>query len=92
MQGSPQILSVKRPRAKPKGGAPLVTPTVSKSRKKAVVVKQAGLVATPAAVPDPTPMIATMAYFLAAERQFAPGHELDDWLEAERRVAESAAT
>ena len=33
-----------------------------------------------------TDMIATTAYFLAAERQFMPGHELDDWLEAERRV------
>jgi hypothetical protein len=26
------------------------------------------------------------AYFIAAERNFAPGRELDDWLEAERRV------
>jgi hypothetical protein len=31
-------------------------------------------------------MIATAAYYLAAERGFAPGHELDDWLEAERRI------
>ena len=35
---------------------------------------------------DLTDMIATTAYFLAAERHFSPGHELDDWLEAERRV------
>jgi hypothetical protein len=35
---------------------------------------------------DPTELIATTAYYLAAERNFAPGHELDDWLEAERRV------
>jgi hypothetical protein len=31
-------------------------------------------------------MIATAAYFLAEERGFAPGHELEDWLEAERRI------
>jgi hypothetical protein len=30
--------------------------------------------------------IATTAYFLAAARNFEPGHELQDWLEAERRV------
>jgi Protein of unknown function (DUF2934) len=31
-------------------------------------------------------MISTAAYYLAAERHFSPGHELDDWLEAERRI------
>lgn len=31
-------------------------------------------------------MIATAAYYLAAERHFSPGHELDDWLSAERRI------
>lgn len=31
-------------------------------------------------------MIATAAYYLAAARNFTPGHELDDWLEAERNV------
>ena len=31
-------------------------------------------------------MIATEAYYLAAARNFTPGHELDDWLEAERKV------
>jgi hypothetical protein len=31
-------------------------------------------------------MIATAAYYLAAARNFMPGHELDDWLEAERTV------
>ncbi|HEY0682352.1 MAG TPA: DUF2934 domain-containing protein [Steroidobacter sp.] len=44
-----------------------------------------------AATLDPTPedvgtMIATAAYYLAAARNFSPGHELDDWLEAERAV------
>jgi len=31
-------------------------------------------------------MIETAAYYLAAERNFSPGRELDDWLEAERRI------
>ena len=31
-------------------------------------------------------MIATAAYHLAEQRNFEPGHELDDWLEAERRL------
>lgn len=31
-------------------------------------------------------MIAIAAYYLAEKRRFVPGHELDDWLEAERCV------
>jgi hypothetical protein len=31
-------------------------------------------------------MIATAAYFRAAARNFTPGRELEDWLEAERSV------
>jgi len=31
-------------------------------------------------------MIATAAYFRAEQRGFAPGHELDDWLQAERSI------
>jgi Protein of unknown function (DUF2934) len=31
-------------------------------------------------------MIAMAAYYRAAERNFAPGHELEDWLAAERRI------
>jgi|HubBroStandDraft_1064217.scaffolds.fasta_scaffold52579_3 hypothetical protein len=30
--------------------------------------------------------IARCAYFLAQERDFAPGHELEDWLAAEEQV------
>jgi Protein of unknown function (DUF2934) len=35
---------------------------------------------------DLTQRIATTAYFLAAARNFEPGGELEDWLEAERRI------
>jgi len=31
--------------------------------------------------------IAIIAYLRAAERGFEPGHELDDWLAAEREIA-----
>ena len=35
---------------------------------------------------DRTACIAKAAYLIAARRGFAPGHELDDWLEAENEV------
>lgn len=31
-------------------------------------------------------MIAEAAYFRAAQRNFAPGHELEDWLAAEQEI------
>jgi hypothetical protein len=31
-------------------------------------------------------MIAEAAYFLAEQRQFTPGYQLDDWLAAERQI------
>jgi hypothetical protein len=31
-------------------------------------------------------MIAEAAYYRAQEREFAPGHELEDWLEAEAEL------
>jgi hypothetical protein len=31
-------------------------------------------------------MIREAAYFKAEKRGFAPGHELDDWLEAEEEI------
>lgn len=37
-------------------------------------------------VEDIDGMIATAAYYLAAERNFTPGCELDDWLAAERMI------
>ena len=46
-------------------------------------------------IPDSSPqgiaaarhiMIREAAYYRAKERGFAPGHELDDWLHAERQI------
>lgn len=36
---------------------------------------------------DFTAAVAERAYFRALNRGFCPGHELDDWLAAEREVA-----
>jgi len=35
-------------------------------------------------------LIATAAYFLAEQRHFAPGHELEDWLCAETQVRDQS--
>ena len=34
-------------------------------------------------------MVSEGAYFLAQRRGFAPGHELDDWLCAEKQINEA---
>lgn len=56
--------------------------------------------ATPAGrAPQPAPpgdparraRIAISAYYRAERRGFAPGHEVEDWLEAEREVDRAAA-
>jgi hypothetical protein len=39
------------------------------------------------AKPDFGAMIAERAYFRAERRGFVPGHELEDWLAAEREIA-----
>jgi len=37
-------------------------------------------------------MIATAAYFIAEQRGFVPGHELDDWRAAEDAVSATLLT
>ena len=39
------------------------------------------------AQPNPGALTAERAYFRAERRGFTPGHELEDWLAAEREVA-----
>jgi hypothetical protein len=72
--------------------------TKTKADTPKVTVKPARSRKAPANQPETTvdaselsQSIATTAYFLAAARNFEPGHELEDWLEAERRVQEAAA-
>jgi hypothetical protein len=82
MQVSSDSPPPKRSRAKAK---PKDTATASpKPRKTKTTVAPVAPEQRPPA--DMTAMVATTAYYLAAERNFAPGHELEDWLEAERRV------
>jgi hypothetical protein len=85
--------SAKRPRAKAKDAAAAEGAAAAKkpsTRKKAAVAKskpaEMPMAAAPLSEATLNGMIATAAYFLAAERDFAPGRELDDWLEAERRI------
>lgn len=102
MEATPGTSPAKRSRAKPKvvakdpvetqsavkkPRAPRKTPTAKAASPAPVMVAEAQI----EAALEPTPedvgsMIATAAYFLAAARNFSPGHELDDWLEAERSV------
>jgi hypothetical protein len=94
MQTTSDSAPPKRTRAKAKGNPAQPTITVKKSRSRAaapVAGPSPGAPAAQALPPVPSAeqldsMIATAAYFLASERGFSPGHELDDWLEAERRI------
>lgn len=67
-------------------------PRVRKTRKAAVDPVASPVVAAPArpAVKmspiDRDQMIATAAYYRAVNRHFQPGHELEDWLSAEREI------
>lgn len=95
----PDSTPTKRTRTKAKDTAALTAAPAKKSRSrkqpKSEVATPAADAAPAAAVqvlafhpadPEITGMIATAAYFIAAQRNFAPGHELDDWLEAESRI------
>jgi hypothetical protein len=62
-----------KPRAKPK------------AKKETLHLKSQNLVETPS-TDELTGMIATAAYFCAAQRSFEPGHELEDWLAAEQQI------
>jgi hypothetical protein len=71
---------VKKPRA-PKKVNVATTITVTRAP-----ISKASAVRVQPSADEIKAMIATAAYYLAAERHFSPGHELDDWLAAERRI------
>jgi hypothetical protein len=74
-------------RAKAKTASTTSKESAAKARaRKPAAVPPAEMSESEAPAIDVIRMIATTAYFIAAERNFEPGHELDDWLEAERRV------
>jgi hypothetical protein len=77
-------------RTKPKSEAVAAPKKVARPRKKAAAETAetpVEIVSLTQSVPPPTEMIAEAAYFIAAQRNFAPGHELDDWLAAERLMS-----
>lgn len=91
MQVSSTIPPAKRVRAKVKTDAaiPVATTRKPRSSKKptaAAAEPDVEVLAMHLGPDELTDMIATAAYFIAAQRNFAPGQELDDWLEAEQRV------
>ena len=94
MQTTSDSSPSKRTNIKAKNGStkPVVTVKKSRVRKTAAPIES-----TPATTGLQTAtaersadqiehMVAMAAYFLAQQRGFVPGHELDDWLEAERRI------
>jgi hypothetical protein len=85
MQISSESPPPKRSRAKAKSKDTAATAT-PKPRKAKTKVAVAAVASEQRPLVDMTALVATAAYYLAAERNFTPGHELDDWLEAERRV------
>lgn len=92
-EGTAGSSSAKRARAKPKVTVKpaLEAPVAKKPRAPRKTLTTKSVAETSAATFEPSGedlggMIATAAYYLAAARNFMPGHELDDWLEAERNV------
>lgn len=78
--------------------SPAAKPAMSakpvRSRKKVTepaVIKDSPIItaATPIDTDQMNAMIATAAYYLAAQRNFAPGNEVGDWLTAEQQVLRS---
>ena len=89
MDLEPTTSSAKRPRTKAVRADSAPKPkrkTLTASRTKAPKVSTAIAAVESPTPPDLNAAIATTAFYLAADRGFAPGGELDDWLEAERRV------
>lgn len=76
----------KRARAKSKSVTPKPVVTVKKSRVRKAADVAPGSAVTQLSDEQLQAMIATAAYYLAAARGFGPGHELEDWLAAERRI------
>ena len=68
--------AAKKPRARKKASSKPTTQVEKSSAAPAIIESSGNLVEK----------IAVAAYFIAAQRNFAPGRELDDWLAAEQMV------
>ena len=92
MEATPGPVAAKRARQgqiKETPAAPEIRLKKSRPRKKVAVSGDEApheALMEPRATSPGSDAVAVAAYFLAAERNFEPGRELDDWLEAERRT------
>ena len=71
------------PKSSSTAARPATVKPAAATRKSKPLTKRSAL-PTPAI--ELTHMIATAAYYLAEQRQFAPGYELQDWLTAEQQI------
>lgn len=81
--------------AKTTAAPPQTSAKSARRRKTPAAAEQPEITITPTSISEEigeevSQRIATTAYFLAASRNFEPGHELEDWLEAERQIRTSA--
>lgn len=68
---------------------PVAKPAEPVATKAAAPRKARKAVVVPPSHDEILGMIAMAAYYRAAERGFAPGHEMEDWLAAEKQVLAS---
>ena len=74
--------------AKGKSAVPPVSPSAA-AAKPGIIAEMATSVAPGHSIDSETKwaMIAEAAYYCAEKRGFTPGHDVEDWLEAEARIA-----
>lgn len=77
--------------AKPAAVKALKPESPATPRKRKTLTKKQAMPAVANAA-NLTDMIAMAAYYLAEQRQFAPGYELQDWLAAERLILGSSTS
>jgi hypothetical protein len=80
-KSAPKVSSDQKVATKSKS-APKVAKTTAATAPRQKKTTKAGV----ATALDLQPMIATAAYYLAEQRNFAPGYELQDWLAAEQLI------
>ena len=74
------------PTASVKRVPPRVKAPLTAIAKKPAVRKSKTVVKDLPEIVDITAMIAEAAYLIAAGRGFAPGHDVEDWLQAEQQI------
>jgi hypothetical protein len=81
---TPTVTTTRRESSKP----PAAAAAAATKAKAGIIAERAAQPAEPVASDPETQqlMIAEAAYFCAEKRGFAPGGELEDWLEAEAQV------